>query len=440
MWCCNYRRFAVIFLTVFLVVQPVQAAAVRAYTGKINDATSGIIQHKLNKYGFAANDPRFGATLAGASSGLTAVAGGAAAVAVGAATWPAVLAGAAIATVVGGAVYLGQELLIDWLWGDDGSVQLSGQGMGSTDPGSLPAMPSTYPEVLALGLNAEIYVRYTSGSTTTVRRFHNVVYPCPASGTCLSSSYSSHKDANFVDSNIPAEGPYWANRYRTKVDNEVRVVYEYTRTPQPILPPSYESVPLTPEQAIDALPESATQSLVSPEMLAAIANATWKQAQQQAGAVPWSATDPVTAQDVSEWMAKNPTSRPTVGDLLSPVAPPGANAVPVPLPGGQVNPEPTPGEGEKIDLGIDPNTPAPKLEDTPTAEMILSPILNLMPDLRSFSVPGHSGVCPTPTFTVFDREYRWEAQCTLMEENRALLEMAMLLVWCIAGVFIVLRA
>jgi hypothetical protein len=110
------------------------------------------------------------------------------------------------------------------------------------------------------------------------------------------------------------------------------------------------------------------------------------------------------------------------------------------LPGSGTSPTPTPGEGEKIDLGDDPNTPAPTMEDTPTAEAILSPILNLMPDLKSFEVPAHAGECPKPSFSVFDHEYRWEAHCTLMDQNRALIEAAMMLVWALAALFIVLRA
>lgn len=433
-----YFWFSLFFLS-WALVQPVQAAAVRAYTGKVNASTSGIIQHKLSKYGFAANDPRFGATVAGASTGLTAIAGGAAAVAVGAATWPVVLAGAAISTVVGGAIYLGQELLIDWLWGDDGTVELSGQGMGSSNPADLPMMPANYPDLLDMyGVNQNLYFRENSGN---VRWIRTVGYPCPAEGTCTTSPYTKHKDTAFNDVSVtPSEGPYWSNTYRRRNGTVVEVVYNYTRSPQPISPPSYVPEPLTPEQAIETVPEHATEAELSPEMLAAIANATWKAAQAQPNAVPWPATDPITAQDVMDWLRLNPGARPTVGDLFSPVAPVGAPAVPMPLPSVSPTPEPTPGEGTEVDLGDDPNTPPPTLEDTPTAEMILSPILNLMPDLRAFSVPSVQGSCPMPTFTIFDREHRWEAHCTLMEENRALLEMAMLLVWSIAAVFIVLRA
>ncbi|MNW66789.1 hypothetical protein D3C74_452930 [compost metagenome] len=110
------------------------------------------------------------------------------------------------------------------------------------------------------------------------------------------------------------------------------------------------------------------------------------------------------------------------------------------MPDTATNPTPTPGEGTEVDLGDDPNTPAPTMEDTPTAQAILSPILNLMPDLKNFAVPSHASECPKPSFSVFGHDYRWEVHCTLMDQNRALIEAAMLLVWSIAALFIVLRA
>lgn len=438
-----YRWFAFLLLSWFVVAQPAHAAAVRSYTGKVNTATSGIIQHKLGKYGFAANDPRFGATVAGAGSGLTAIAGGAAMVAVGAATWPAVLAGAAVATVAGGALYLGEEYLINWLWGDDGTVELSGQGMGESSINDLDPMPGNYPDILDYyTLNSDHFFLVTSGSQAgNVRWFRTVGYPCPAEGSCYASAHSSHKNSSFQDiTSAPAEGPYWRNQYRRRNGTIVEVVYEFARPPQPIAPPAYEPVPLTPDEAIEAVPEPATADQLSPEMLAAIANATWKAAQSEPNAVPWPATDPITAQDVRDWLAQNPQARPTVGDLFSPVAPPGADYVPMPMPDAMPGPSPTPGQGDPVDLGDDPNTPPPTMEPTPTAQMILEPIFNLMPDLRDFDVPAHAGSCPTPNFSVLGNDYVWDTHCDLMEQNRHLIELAMLLVWSISAVFIVLRA
>ena len=366
-----------------------------------------------------------------------------AAVAVGAATWPAVLVGAGIATVVGGAIYLGQDVLIDWLWGDDQTVTLSGQGMGTTTVNDLPVIPSSFVAILDIyGTGRDLYF-VSSTSNLTVRRIRTVAYPCPAETSCSTTQYSLHKDSSFTDIySIPPDGAYWANKYRRKVTGigeTIEVVYEYSRPPQPLAPPSYKPEPLSPEQAIEAVPEPVTDAQLSPEMLAAIANATWK-AQQGQNAVPWSPSDPITSADVAEWLAANPTARPTIGDLFSPVAQVGDQAVPMPLPGALVTPTPTPGEGERIDLGDDPNTPPPTLEDTPTAQMILDPILNLMPDLRSFSVPAHASECPRPQFEIFGTVHRWEVHCDLMEQNRALLETAMLLVWSLCAVFIVLRA
>lgn len=159
-------------------------------------------------------------------------------------------------------------------------------------------------------------------------------------------------------------------------------------------------------------------------------------------ALPWSASDPITPADVAEWKAANPNAIPSVGDAIAPVAAPGSSAVPIAQPGTSpsTGPATTPGQGTQVDLGPNPNTPPPGLEATPTAQMIMDPILNLMPDLRNFAVPAHSSECPKGSFDALGKTYTIDSQCQLIEQNRSIIEAAMLLVWAIAAIFIVLRA
>jgi len=195
---------------------------------------------------------------------------------------------------------------------------------------------------------------------------------------------------------------------------------------------------------VDALPQAELAKPLSDSMLAAAANASWK-AMQNSGssALPWAASDPITPADVAAWRSDNPTMVPTVGDAIAPIAPAGATSANVgsaPVTGATAAPAATPGTGQQVNLGSDPNIGAPTLEQTPTAAQILAPILNLMPDLKSFTVPSHSSSCPTATFSAFNRSYTVDSHCSLIESNRTLIEAAMLLLWSIASVLVVLRA
>lgn len=99
-------------------------------------------------------------------------------------------------------------------------------------------------------------------------------------------------------------------------------------------------------------------------------------------------------------------------------------------------------ENPKFELEFDeaPDIDEPDLEDTPTAEMILRPLLNLMSDLRDFSVPSHLSICPTAAFSVLGREYHWNTHCGLIEQHRLLIESVMSLAWSITALCIVLKA
>lgn len=446
MWGRLHSGVAGLVFVLLFAFQPAQAAAVRAYTGKVNTAASGIVQSKIGKLGFAANDPRFGATIAGAGASLTTIATGVAVGGAAAVSWPVLLAGAAVAGVVTGAVTLGQGALVDWLFGDDETVTLSGQGMGTGDGSSLQLMPSSYVDLLnTAGVGKDLYYRTTQAR---IRHIKTLGFDCPTSSCFAPAPFTGSLDSTFSQAYggpYPGVNGYWNNAYNRTVAvgsaYQRQVVYDFSPpTTTPIAPPSYIPTPKPVADAIADVPESVAEAQLSPEMLAAIANASWKAAQTQSNALPWPATDPVTAQDVKDWLAQNPTKAPTVGDFLSAASPSTDNKVPFPLPDTATNPTPTPGEGTEVDLGDDPNTPAPTMEDTPTAQAILSPILNLMPDLKNFAVPSHASECPKPSFSVFGHDYRWEVHCTLMDQNRALIEAAMLLVWSIAALFIVLRA
>lgn len=444
------------WLTVFMVFTTlVQAAPVPAYSGGMNNAVGSLMKFKVSKWGFAANDPRVLATTGAVGAGLTQVAVAVGTGAVATVGWPAVLAGAGIAAVVGGVVAL-VPALIDWLWGDGadkGKAKASGTGMGSGDPNSLPLMPATFPAILdAYGAGQDIYFKQADGK---VRHVKTISVKCPSSSFCsVPSPYSGNMDYTFTTAySGPFPGPngYWSKAYSKTVGSANGSPYEYwlvfdfaPPTGVPITVPAYTPAMKPIADVIADIPPAVLAQPISDKMLADAANAAWKQAAaNNPNVLPWSATDPITPADVSAWRTANPDNvpMPTVGDFISPVAPPGATSVPIPLPGSNPNTSPaTPGQGTQIDLGPDPNTPPPQLEQTPTAAQILAPILGLMPDLKAFTVPGHTAECPRPTFAVWSKSYTVESHCDLLEANRSILEAAMLLVWTLASIVIVLRA
>jgi hypothetical protein len=427
------------------------ASAIPAYNGKMNNAVGSIIQNKIAKWGFAANDPRIPATMTGVGVALTTVAVGAATGAVATVGWPALLVAAGISAVVSGLIQLGQDAVTKWLFNSDGTVTVKAPGT-----------------VTNTGWNGS--VQYGQSAWTT--GYNDWGQTGWAVGMALIPQFAGCNEAGATcevrmlsDSQIMIDRTTCNSNGCTKVPYAGAIgIYQATYT-GPLcmgvvsagtcLPNHETEVTEGPAVTVSAadvaaqIPESELSKQLSNETLAAAANAAWKAQSMSAGGLPWSASDPVTPADVATWRAENPSAVPTIGDVLAPVAPGSASSVsigsgafpsgsgsPAPAPG----PAPTPGTGSQVDLGPNPNTPAPGLETIPTTGEILNPLLTLMPDLKNFAVPGHASTCPTPSFDALGNTYTISSHCNLIESNRAIIEAAMTLVFTIAATLIVLRA
>lgn len=435
------------------------AAAVPVYSGKVNKAVGGVIAQKVGKWGFAANDPRFGATMTGVSTAASAVAVGVATGAVATVGWPALLIGAGISALASGAVALGQDALINWLWPDannPGKVQLSGSGMSSIPAYSNGISAGQYAWQVQGGYwgspqEALSYVFSNTIATYPQATFYNVVWvqnsPSQYTATYnwrnpqigLSAEQSASKVATRVaysGMNCAAGTGYVSGASCTSAGLSL----SGNGLGGTVYVPSWK----TPDAAIADLPQSYTSQPLSDVMLAEAANAMWKQMGSNApNALPWSSSDPITPDDVARWKAANPTIVPAVNDFIAPVAPTGSSTVQISDPGSTTNTgtaPTTPGTGAAVDLGVNPNIPAPTLETTPTASQIVEPVLNLMPDLKNFSVPAHTSSCATGSFEWGGRSFIIDTQCTLLEKNRTVIEGAILLFWVICSMFIVLKA
>lgn len=416
----HYQRFIGVVIVAWSVLftSLAQAQALPVYNGRVNAAVGGIVSAKVGKWGFAANDPRITATASGIGTGLTTLGVGVATGAVAAVGWPALLAAAGIAALVGGGVSLAVDGLYKWFFNSDGTVTTTG---GNTNATVTDPTATFYPASDPTGTGCML-ATYVTDNCVRIGQKWRTLTVC---WTGINPTLPCIRNLTMTFEQAMAESGYIVPTTTTSTSDDVSNAPAST--------------------AASKIPAAELAKPMSNQMLAAAANAAWKAAATEAGGLPWSASDPITPADVAEWRARNPSAIPTVGDFTAPITNGSAVSVgPSSAPGGSTNPSTgpvtTPGTGTQVDLGPNPNTPSPGLEATPTAKQILSPLLNLMPDLKTFSVPAHTGTCPKPSFVAFDKTYTFESHCGLVESNRSIIEAAMMLVWSIAAVFIVLRA
>ncbi|MFX1735093.1 hypothetical protein PXJ20_00515 [Paraburkholderia sp. A1RI_3L] len=215
-------------------------------------------------------------------------------------------------------------------------------------------------------------------------------------------------------------------------------------------------------QIYPKLSSASLNTPLDPSTLMQITNQTWQQAASLPDyqGLPYSVTNPVQYQDVQSWAQANPSAVPDIGDLFTPASNPGTSVVisPTVSPTGSGDPasSPTTGTGNdvnvvntpnvnvtnkvSVDLGPDPGVGTPGMESTPTISMILSPLLNLFPDLKHWAVPTHGAACPEPSFSVVGHSFTLTAQCDLAESNRPAIFAAFAAMFTLAALFVVLRA
>ncbi|MCD4500158.1 hypothetical protein [Chromobacterium vaccinii] len=216
--------------------------------------------------------------------------------------------------------------------------------------------------------------------------------------------------------------------------------------------------------AVGGLPDSEKSKPINPALLAALANQLWKQAAQQPSydGIPYSNIQPISAADAQAWQQANASYYPTVGDMTAPMPSGGSGTTSgspwAPLPPDSTGTQVSPGTGTgtvtpggstgtnpganqpQLNLGPDPGIGAPSLEPTPTAQMILAPLLNLLPDFKRFTTPQHQAVCPKPEFNLFGKAIVMDSHCAIAEGQRQALYLIMTAVWGAVAILIILSA
>jgi len=457
-----FKKF-VIWKLCFLLVIPLNGwsqAQPAAQPDKVGRAVSGVLQQGMQSRGFAANDPRFGATLSKVSPYLVAAAGGAAAVTAGAVTAPAwVTTGIAIVigTIVSYVVNLAINGLVKWLFREDGKIDESGEGV--------PVQKST--TMVAGGaywnvsfISGKINIQLSGADGEAVARQGYSEYRSQSGQdsqtavTCYGNSTSNQISCGPIYANKQASGAPASCPAGSVFKGGACGPYSF---PDPSAIPPATGVPIG--TAISHIPASDYQKQLNPAVVAAMADKAWQNAAAQPGydGFPYPQSNPITAPEAQNWANANPDYWPSVNDFVSPNPSTSSNPSPFTLPRNPTAPVTTPvapsspntpnagtvnpaAANPLANLGADPGTPQPTLEPTPTATQILAPLVGVMPGLRNFQVPSHQSKCPVPEFTVWNKDFRMDAHCTLIQDNQSTIQAAFTLVWALMALFLVLSA
>lgn len=416
----------------FAQAQPIYTQPV----SKIGGAMAEGITQTLIRRGFAANDPRIAQTITAVGARVAAAGGG---------NWLS-LFGRLSPWVTGGLlVWQG----IQWWLDSQGNVTIQqvvaipgslggaivvGQTFYYAESGCAgghPTLEDVYLEYSKCALGAEkvvqLFIDQVAGSTT--RWTENAYYTYPGSDSERSQYYGIYVSSAVASISCPAgshivSGTCVANQHS-------KDTYQ---------PRSIPGVVTTPQAAYDALPQAAKEAAISPAILAELTNRAWRDGSSAADwpAVPFSANDPVSNSDFGPLQSAHPADYPSTSELNSPI--PANN--PVSSSNSNPNAVSSPANSTKIDLGTDPGTPAPVLDEPPTD--LFKPISDLLQPWLNWKVPEHSSQCPTwqasPAIAGHVFLIDLSFHCTLIEQYRQLLSSAAAIAWIVVAAFIVLSA
>ncbi|MDQ7981953.1 hypothetical protein QYH69_32535 [Paraburkholderia sp. SARCC-3016] len=421
--------------------------------------------------GFTPFDPRVAETVTAIGAAASSIAAGIAASAgeaLGSVSWLAVGVGAGLGAALGGVpVTLGNDTLTQWQLNHDGTVTLTSNAASG---GSLP-----------------VFSPLVAGAATWCV---SGVF-CGSSALAAAWANAQHFNAAHSDEGISDISCSAASSTVDNCVNTLSVAGSSSGTAQPSFQvgisgtsavacasgmesagacialqalfgsaASSPPAPVTESLAAAIAGTSAADDgdVMNAQLLAALVNSLWGTAAQGEGyaGLPFPVNAPVLPSDVQSIEGNFGSLAPTVGSAISgagslsgasssapfAIAPSttsgagsssSASSVSVPV-------ATDPGSGAQVNLGPDPGIGSPSLEETPTAQQILAPILGLLPDLRNYVLPAHTAQCPQPSITLFGSTVTLTAQCTLAEQFRSQIQVTFALVFTLVSLFIVLTA
>ena len=457
------------YLPLFLVFQPfpsaaqVSTASDAAYWN-MNRALSGVTQEALANRGYVLNDPRTYATLSHMSNaariGVTSAAGaaaGAGAVVLAGVTapaWASVALFIGVSAVASYGINLALDSFVNWAFRSDqkidsGAIFTPVPVSNALNTGG-PYWSATFTGVgTAFGADGEALSRQAA---------HHNRARAGLSTTGVTCTYSSTSTPPVWNC-----GNGWASAYSYPSGSPVSCVagafslsgscqgYSFV---QPVSTPAKTGISIS--TAVNDIPAQELSKPLNPQLVAAVANRLWQQAAAQPGysGIPYPQSNPISTQEVTKWQQANPQVWPSVRDFVSPRADASTNTNSVALPSGVTQPATVPttfttspnpattnpaSSSPLTNLGEDPAIGSPTLETPPTAQQILDPVLNMLPGHRSFTASSHQGICPTPTINLYG-SHVMDAHCTLIDQNKSVIQGAMTFAWAVIALFIILSA
>lgn len=483
-------RVAVCWLLAWVALLP--GAARAADPSKVGTTIGRLVDGKAAALGFSPSDPRVAATrsaiAAEAHTLLEDVIGNTELSSITSAT-EAAMAGTASATSWAGmALFAGVGALLSglpqpladgsadqWTINSDGTVTISGNphvaGGSVTSPfGPLSNGATTYwSECRTLAAGCVIGASMGAVAQAMAQAMSNSSYSwtvdsCPSpevnGGSCVMHTYyasgSDDGTSNMQFYEYQTAGgaaPYSGDSCATGMAWWPGSTQGGCMQYAPYSPPVQTQTSVFLDKAISSLPASDQAMPVASPWMADLTDALWQQAasEPEYQGLPYPADSPVGSTDVGTIQSADPSTYPSVGDLVAPgadgSASTGSGTGTTSSPYGVADPSAAstpaatnPGSGAQVNLGPDPGIGSPALESVPTAAQILAPLLNLLPGFRGYAMPAHSGTCPEPSFVWAGTTYTWTKHCELIEQNRSLIYSAFVVVFSLAAALIVLTA
>lgn len=176
------------------------------------------------------------------------------------------------------------------------------------------------------------------------------------------------------------------------------------------------------------------------QQIANMYNALLLSAASQVGyeGVPFSPTNPITAQEVQASLQELGLSQPTFQDLFTKAGTGDqitfeytTNTSPAVNPSPSTNPNTRPNEGDRFDEDADlSELEYPELE-TPTAREILEPFNQFFPQLKNFKLNSYSAQCPKWQIDISFLKFNYELKehCELIEAQKNLIKVIFSILW-----------
>ncbi|MBW9333855.1 hypothetical protein FEE59_10090 [Herbaspirillum sp. RU 5E] len=429
----------------------VSAQALPSQSSMLSSALGQGITRNLISRGFAANDPRILTTIRAISAEVIPLAAGAGA----GGTWLGAMAALAPYTLA--AVAIGAGLY--WYFDKDGNVY-------SAPPGS--SVSSIASPGVQLGATLWLAPGYSVYFGTpqealgyffaqTISSSPNATFSTPSFKQVSASQYTATYTFTIPGSgisNVSATKSIYG--YAQASVNKGGVTCPsgsgFSSSSGACVAVNFAGTPFAPVQvtgtslsaAYGNLSAAVQSAPLSPELAAELANRLWKNASAQPNypGLPIASSVPVSPDNFSDYQSSNPNLWPTTSSLSSSVPTSVDTAITLPSSSSNQNSSNPAAGNPQINLGADPGNPPPTLESAPTR--VFEPIQKLLSGWTAWTVPSHSGVCPTWSISpaiaghVFNIELK--EQCVFAEQWRSSIAAVAMVAWLVVAAMIVLSA